>query len=122
MQNVCAPASCRVHAEQAAQPLLRMVVHTVLAVSSCSVQVLDSQLPDPSMKQPYLEAQVARLKICKRLLLAMQASSDCTICFLPLHASSQCFYLEFLAGRLDSQSDEYLRSYGTSLSPYPSQA
>ena len=74
-----------------------MVVHTVLAVSSCSVQGLDSQLPDPSMKQPYLEAQVARLKICKRLLLAMQASSveaPAASWVRTLHASSQCFYLD----------------------------
>ena len=68
-----------------------MVVHTVLAVSSCSVQGLDNQLPDPSMKQPYLEAQVARLKICKRLLLAMQASfikAPDASWVRPLHASS----------------------------------
>ena len=71
-----------------------MVVHTVLAVSSCSVQGLDSQLPDPSMKQPYLEAQIARLKICKRLLLAMQASSGTAPAASragALHAGSQWF-------------------------------
>ncbi len=119
-------AACRAHAEQAAQPLLRMVVHTVLAVSSCSVQALDSQLPDPSTKQPYLEAQIARLKICKRLLLAMQASFAKASADLgsepcmPAVSASIWIHDRPCAPRPDLQVDGSLRSYVTNFSSYPS--
>ena len=59
--------------EAASPALLRLVCQVVFVACQQETRQLDKQLPDPSMHEPCLPQQLARLKTCRKLLLAMQA-------------------------------------------------
>lgn len=63
----------RAHADKAAWPLLRAVVHVMfLWVSKLAAPALE--MPPKDQKTPYLEDQVTRIRAARRLGIAMQAS------------------------------------------------
>ena len=64
---------CRENMIAASPALLHLVCQTILVTGQHEAEQLDMQLPDPAMQQPCLPHHLARLQLCKRLLLAMQA-------------------------------------------------
>ena len=64
---------CRAEMEAASPALLRLVCQVVFVACQQEVHQLGKQLPDPIMHEPCVPHQLARLKTCRKLLLAMQA-------------------------------------------------
>lgn len=65
---------CRAHLEAATPALLRLVCQTLFVTCHGEAEALSKQKPDLAMRQSSIPQQLCRLRICKRLLIAMQVS------------------------------------------------
>lgn len=73
------PGVCRAHTVTASPALLRLVCQVVLVSCQQQAALLRKQPLPPALHQPAVPDQLARLKICKKLLLAMQAKFACCV-------------------------------------------
>ena len=75
---------------EASPALLHLVCQTLFVTCQHEADQLDTQTPDLAMQLSHVPQELARLQVCKRLLLAMQVGRDSMV-LQPKHVRVSLF-------------------------------